>query len=223
MPILIGRWWPTLAVAAAIVAGGAPEAGPLQNGRSGDGPGAVEWSKVQINDVVTRDAAIRALTAASKWLSDPKCERLFAEFDDVKGLALSSRLRELQATPEAYLRLIFFFDGAQHATCRRDGILAFTTVGSQRSTCVGGISSAHGSGIRERCKRRSFTKCCTRSASARIRRHRATSPVACRNSVAAVPSASRRRPMLAVAPAGKPLNVCVLRLTREIQDRQLRH
>jgi hypothetical protein len=91
----------------------------------------VDWPKLQIPDSITRDAAARALAQAAEWLADPKCERLFSEFEDVKGVPLSRRLTDLETTPEGYLRLVFFFDGAQHPTCRRDGILAFTAVGSR--------------------------------------------------------------------------------------------
>jgi hypothetical protein len=93
--------------------------------------GREEWPKVQINDPVTRDAARRALSAASKWLSNPKCEPLFSEFQDANGIPLRERLRQMETTPEGYLQLVFFFDGAQHPTCQRHGILAFTAVGSR--------------------------------------------------------------------------------------------
>jgi hypothetical protein len=93
--------------------------------------GRDEWPKVQISDPVTRDAARRALTAASKWLSNAKCTPLFSEFLDTNGIPLQERLRQMETTPEGYLQLVFFFDGAQHPTCKRDGILAFTAVGSR--------------------------------------------------------------------------------------------
>jgi len=92
---------------------------------------AGEWPKVQIGDPATRDAAKRALTAASDWLAHPKCAPLFAEFQDASGIPLQERLRQLETTPQGYLELVFFFDGAQHPTCRRDGVLAFSAVGSR--------------------------------------------------------------------------------------------
>ena len=89
------------------------------------------WPKVQIRDLITRDAATRALTGAAKWLADRQCEGLFAEFEDMTGNPLSGRLLEMETTAAGYLRLVFFFDGGRHQTCQRHGILAFTAVGSR--------------------------------------------------------------------------------------------
>ena len=90
-----------------------------------------DWPRVQISDPVTRDATKRALTAASAWLAHPNCAPLFSEFQDSGGIPLQERLRQMETTPQGYLGLVFFFDGAQHPTCKRDGILAFTAVGSR--------------------------------------------------------------------------------------------
>jgi hypothetical protein len=94
-------------------------------------PGAVAWPRVQIEDPYTRYAATRALDGAVKWLAEVRCQQIFAEFTDRRGVPLGNRLREFGTSPEEYLRMLFFFDGAQHATCRRHGILAFTSVGSK--------------------------------------------------------------------------------------------
>jgi hypothetical protein len=107
-------------------ANGQPER-PSNGGR----PVRAAWPKVQVKDPYTRDAATRALDGAVKWLTEVKCQRVFAEFTDGKGVPLGNRLREFETTPEGYLRMLYFFDGAQHATCRRHGILAFTAVGSR--------------------------------------------------------------------------------------------
>jgi hypothetical protein len=86
---------------------------------------------VQVEDPYTRHAAVRALDGAVKWLMELKCQRIFAEFTDRNGVPLGIRLREFETTPEGYLRMLYFFDGARQPTCRRHGILAFTTVGSR--------------------------------------------------------------------------------------------
>jgi hypothetical protein len=101
------------------------------NGSTTDPPPRDDWPKVQISDPATRDAAKRALTAASRWLAHPKCDPLFSEFQDSSGIPLQERLRQLETTPPGYLNLVFFFDGEQHPTCKRHGILAFTAVGSR--------------------------------------------------------------------------------------------
>ena len=86
---------------------------------------------VQISDPFTRDAAKRALTAASRWLASPNCGPLFSEFQDSSGIPLEERLRQFETTPAGYLQRVFFLDAGQHPTCRRHGILAFTAVGSR--------------------------------------------------------------------------------------------
>lgn len=91
----------------------------------------VDWTNVEISDVYTRDAAKRALLGASQWLARPKCQSLFSEFKDQRGLPLTAKLRELESDPVRYLRLVRFLDGTGSSTCKRHGILAFTTPGSQ--------------------------------------------------------------------------------------------
>lgn len=93
--------------------------------------GADLWPKIQIRDPVTRDATRRALEGAARWLGTARCARLFSEFRDVNGQSLDERLRQLQSTPVDYLRLVYFQDGERHHTCQRDGVLAFTEVGSR--------------------------------------------------------------------------------------------
>ena len=93
--------------------------------------GADLWPRIQIRDPVTRDATRRALEGAARWLSFSQCARLFSEFHDLNGQSLDEKLRQLQSTPGDYLRLVYFQDGERHRTCQRDGILAFTEVGSR--------------------------------------------------------------------------------------------
>ncbi len=73
----------------------------------------------------------RALDDAVRWLSGPRCARLFSEFQDVDGQTLGARLRLLQSTPADYLRLVYFHDGELSPACKRHGVLAFTQVGSR--------------------------------------------------------------------------------------------
>jgi hypothetical protein len=90
-----------------------------------------DWPNVDISDVYTSDAAKRALLGASQWLARPKCQALFSEFKDQRGLPLTAKLGELETDPERYLRVVLFRDGAGSSTCKRHGILAFTTPGSR--------------------------------------------------------------------------------------------
>ena len=90
-----------------------------------------DWPNIHVEDAYTRDAAARALEGASRWLAQPKCQTLFLEFKDERNLPLTARLRELDTDPEGYLRMVLFLDGAESATCRRHGVLAFTTQGSR--------------------------------------------------------------------------------------------
>jgi len=91
----------------------------------------VEWPHVIIKDVYTRDAAKRSLSGAHEWLAKPACQSLFLEFHDERGLPLTERLRELSATPQSYLQLVYFLDGEQSRACKKDGVLAFTEPGSR--------------------------------------------------------------------------------------------
>ena len=90
-----------------------------------------DWPNIHVEDGYTRDAATRALEGASRWLAQPKCQTLFLEFKDERNLPLTAKLRELDTDPEGYLRMVLFLDGAQSATCRRHGVLAFTARGSR--------------------------------------------------------------------------------------------
>jgi hypothetical protein len=90
-----------------------------------------DWPNVDIRDVYTSDAAKRALRGASQWLARPKCQSLFSEFKDQRGVPLPAKLRELGTDPVGYLRLVLFRDGAGSLACKRHGVLAFTTPGSR--------------------------------------------------------------------------------------------
>lgn len=86
----------------------------------------VDRPNIHIDDPVTRDAVTRAVDGALQRLGRSKCQRVFAEFRDDRNLPLTARLHELQAEPQSYLARVAFLDGSQFATCRRDGVLAFT-------------------------------------------------------------------------------------------------
>ena len=88
------------------------------------------WVRIQIKDPYTKDAAVRSLRSAAEWLTAPRCQSVFGEFHDARGLPLTAKLHELNISPSGYLRTIFVLDGGQHPTCRKDGILAFTVRGS---------------------------------------------------------------------------------------------
>jgi hypothetical protein len=90
-----------------------------------------DWPNVRIDDPYTRDAARRAVQGASQWLARPKCQTLFLEFKDERHVPLSARLHEMEIDPEGYIRIVLFLDGAQSATCKRHGVLAFTAQGSR--------------------------------------------------------------------------------------------
>jgi hypothetical protein len=90
-----------------------------------------DWLNVRVEDGYTRDAAVRAVRGAADWLTRPKCQTLFQEFEDERQLPLSVKLRELETDPAGYLRLVVFLDGARSPVCGRHGVLAFTARGSR--------------------------------------------------------------------------------------------
>jgi len=90
-----------------------------------------DWPNIHVEDAYTRAAVTLALQAASRWLARPKCQTLFLEFKDERNLPLTAKLRELDTDPEGYLRMVLFLDGAQSATCKRHGVVAFTAQGSR--------------------------------------------------------------------------------------------
>jgi hypothetical protein len=90
-----------------------------------------DWANIHVEDAYMCDAVTRALEGASRWLARPKCQTLFLEFKDERNLPLTAKLRELDTDPEGYLQMVLFLDGAQSATCRRHGVLAFTAQGSR--------------------------------------------------------------------------------------------
>ena len=90
-----------------------------------------EWPNLHIEDPYTRDSARRALHGASLWLAAPKCQSLFFEFRDDRGLPLATKLQELDADPQRYVRMVLFQDGTSQPPCKRHGVLAFTARGNR--------------------------------------------------------------------------------------------
>ena len=70
-----------------------------------------------------------ALDGASRRLESARCQTVFADFRDERGRPLQERLAELGMSGQSYLELVVFYDGTGQATCRRDGVLAFTGQG----------------------------------------------------------------------------------------------
>ena len=116
------RWWIAYILSTPLITG--PPADRIAKAPDG-------WPNVHIVDPVVRDTTRRALNDAARWLSGSHCAQLFSEFQDADGQPLERRLRQLQSTPVQYLRLVYFNDGELNAPCKRDGILAFTQVGSR--------------------------------------------------------------------------------------------
>jgi len=90
-----------------------------------------EWTRVQIQDSVTRAAVRASLDVADRWLTNARCETLFTEFQDRHSRPLSAALAALGVSGRGYLRLVLFRDGSDAHLCYRREALAFTTPGSR--------------------------------------------------------------------------------------------
>jgi hypothetical protein len=99
--------------------------------QSSEKPPDLPWTRVYIKDAFTGDAVRRALTGAAERLTKPSCQLIFSEFQDGRGLPLSDRLVELDASPEGYLRQVVFLDGGGSPQCGKPGVLAFTSRNSR--------------------------------------------------------------------------------------------
>jgi hypothetical protein len=87
--------------------------------------------RVGISNQYVRQAVNEVLAGASEWLQRERCQALFSEFRDGRGLPLADRLRELNAEPQSYLRTVLFVDAEREGICARDRVLAFTAPGSR--------------------------------------------------------------------------------------------
>jgi hypothetical protein len=131
--------------------------------------GDQSWPRIHIEDPYVRDGARRILDAAATLLEDRQCEDVTSDLVDVRGQPLATRLAELGMKASDYLRVILFYDGAGQGACKRDGILAYTAPGSRVIISVAARSFELRSVNRKKPVPSSFTKCCTRWVSARIR------------------------------------------------------
>jgi hypothetical protein len=94
-----------------------------------------EWPQVHIGDTFAADAVRRALDGAARRLRTPRCAEVFSSpaLLDQEGRPLADRLAELQEDgpdPASHLAALSFFDASTTPACRRDGVLAYTTVGA---------------------------------------------------------------------------------------------
>ena len=132
-----------------------------------------------------RDAVGRSLDGASDWLKTAKCQSLLSEFADQDGRLLKERLGALALTLDAYLRILVFertVKGIPHDV-NGQGSWPLQPPTAVSSVCEAEHSPGPHSAIHLRAGPRSFTKCFTPWASAKIRPSRRTSPIASENSV----------------------------------------
>jgi len=71
------------------------------------------------------------LDGAAARLKAPECRGILDDFRDGAGHPLRARLEATGESPEGYLDLIVFYDGAGNVRCHRKGILAAAAVGSR--------------------------------------------------------------------------------------------
>jgi len=107
-----------------LVLGGASSGALASEG----GPGRGLWPRVYLAKAF-RPTLQWALDGASRRLESARCQTVFADFRDERGRPLQERLAELGMSGQSYLELVVFYDGTGQATCRRDGVLAFTGQG----------------------------------------------------------------------------------------------
>ncbi len=72
-----------------------------------------------------------AALEAHRRLSDPQCREIFSDFRDASGRKLQEKLDSIGQTGQSYLGWIWFVDAHRQGRCGQDGVLAFTSPGSQ--------------------------------------------------------------------------------------------
>ena len=73
-----------------------------------------------------------ALQGAVRRLATPKCQRLFADFSDQTGRALTMNLAATGQSPADFLAELHFVNADETAQCRTDDVVAaFTAPGSR--------------------------------------------------------------------------------------------
>jgi hypothetical protein len=123
-----GSWWLSAALVALAVmpAAGAAAGSPRDTSRR---PATTPFRGAL--DPSTRFLVGRALDGASGRLAEPACQAVFGDFSDDSGRPLERVLAESGYSGQAYLRLVFFADGAAHPHCQSGIVGAFTVPGSR--------------------------------------------------------------------------------------------
>jgi len=79
----------------------------------------------------TNPLVLAAIRKASVRLTDPRCQRVFSDFQDREGRTLQEKLTSLGYTGQEYLEQIRFYEASWTANCDGDGVLAATSPGSR--------------------------------------------------------------------------------------------
>src|SRR5262245_32244508 len=76
-------------------------------------------------------AVRRAIEGALLRLQKPACRQVFSDFSDAEGRPLQANLDALGVSPETYVGLLLFYDGASQRRCASGEILGGTLRGSR--------------------------------------------------------------------------------------------
>jgi hypothetical protein len=87
--------------------------------------------QIDLRDRPATLAVHTAITGAFQRLGSPACQDVLSEFTDQSGRPLKENLLRTGQTPQEYLGLLSYTDGAGQAPCGRPGILAFTSPGTR--------------------------------------------------------------------------------------------
>lgn len=92
---------------------------------------------VRIGDAFLASIVRRSVDGAAGRLDRPRCQRIFDEFHDGEGRALSVNLAALGDDGRAFLGRLLIYDAGEHELCAR-GALAITHPGSRVVFVCGG-------------------------------------------------------------------------------------
>jgi hypothetical protein len=87
--------------------------------------GPAPAGSVRIGNAFVAGLVRRAMEGAAQRLDQPRCQRIFTEFEDRDGRALAGNLAALGEDGRAYLGRLLIYDAGDHALCAR-GVLAIT-------------------------------------------------------------------------------------------------
>lgn len=90
-----------------------------------------QWPRVMINDAVARAAIHTAMDDVVRWIREPRCQTVLAEFRDEAGCPLTQRLENLGVSFERYLTWVFFRDASDPKRCDNPSTFAVTKPGSR--------------------------------------------------------------------------------------------